>query len=401
MKMNRITNFVFVLLFVSLVSSCKKDNALTNASDKNNQIDQTNQSVLKNSAPIVATTVFAPGIAFPRGLKFGPDGYLYVAVAGFGGTNSTAGQCTQVIPPIGPYLGGNTGKIVKISPKGVVSTVVDNLPSQVNALGFTSGVAALEFIGNTLYALMDAGCSHGNTDYPSSVIRINKNGTWSVIADLSAFYQTHPVVAPEEDDFEPDGDSYSMINVKGDFYVIEANHGQMLKVTTKGKVTRILDFSAKYGHIVPTAIAYNDNFFVGNLRTFPLVEGSSNIYKVKPSGESKIWATGFTGILGIAFDAEDQMYVLETSQGPGPAPMTGRVVRIDEDMNRDIIVDSLFFPTAMTFGPDGNLYISNTGFGPPTGSILKVTGISSGHHDHDHDHDNHDQDHDHHHNDRN
>lgn len=399
MKKNRITNFVFVLLFVSLVSSCKKDNSINNASDKNNKFDQTNQSVLKNSAQIIATTVFAPGIAFPRGLKFGPDGYLYVAVAGFGGTYSTAGQCTQVIPPIGPYLGGNTGKIVKISSKGVVSTVVDNLPSQVNAMGFTSGVAAVEFIGNTLYALIDAGCSHGNPDYPSSVIRINKNGTWSVIADLSAFYHTHPVAAPEEDDFEPDGDSYSMINVKGDLYVIEANHGQMLKVTTNGKVSRVLDFSAKYGHIVPTAIAYNDNFFVGNLGTFPLVEGSSNIYKVTPSGESKIWATAFTGILGIAFDAEDQMYVLETSQGPGPTPMTGRVVRIDEKMNRDIIVDNLFFPTGMTFGPDGNLYISNTGFGPPTGSILKVTGISSGHHDHDHD--NHDNDHDHHHDDHN
>jgi len=52
--------------------------------------------------------------------------------------------------------------------------------------------------------------------------------------------------------------------------------------------------------------------------------------------------------------------------------MTGRVVRINNDNTRDVIVDKLFFPTAMTFGPEGALYISNTGFGPPTGSILKV-----------------------------
>ena len=34
-------------------------------------------------------TVFASGLAGPRGLKFGPDGDLYVAEAGFGGTNTT------------------------------------------------------------------------------------------------------------------------------------------------------------------------------------------------------------------------------------------------------------------------------------------------------------------------
>jgi hypothetical protein len=40
-----------------------------------------------------------------------------------------------------------------------------------------------------------------------------------------------------------------------------------------------------------------------------------------------------------------------------------------------MLIDSdgtLAFPTAMTFGPDGTLYISNVGFGPPFGQILKV-----------------------------
>jgi hypothetical protein len=229
-----------------------------------------------------------------------------------------------------------------------------------------------EFIGNTLYALLNAGCSHGNPDYPSSVIKVNPDGTWLVIADLSAFFASNPVAAPEVEDFEPDGDSYSMINVRGDLYVIEANHGEMLKVTIDGDVRRVLDFSAHYGHIVPTSVAYHGNFFVGNLRTFPLVEGSSNVYKVTPDGKVEIWATGFTGILGISFDKRHRMFVLETSQGPGPTPGTGRVVRVNSDKTKDVIIDKLIFPTGMTFGPDGALYISNTGFGPPTGQILKV-----------------------------
>jgi hypothetical protein len=51
-------------------------------------------------------------------------------------------------------------------------------------------------------------------------------------------------------------------------------------------------------------------------------------------------------------------------------------VRVDSNgKSRVVIADGLFFPTGMTFGPDGNLYISNVGFGPPPvglGQVLKI-----------------------------
>jgi len=362
---------VGLLLLFSFLVSCEKDDevmdssALKSASVHGNQ----QEGLQDNGNPVVTT--FAQNIMYPRGLKFGPDGYLYVATAGVGGNTLTS--CEQVIPPVGPYLGGNTASILKISPNGDVSVVADELPSDINALGFTMGVADVAFIGNQLYALLVAGCSHGNSDYPSSVIHVNSDGTWSVVADLSDYFMNHPVEASEEEDFEPDGTPYGMVSVRGDLYVVEANHGEMLKVTTDGSIHRVIDFSAHYGHIVPTAIALHGNFYVGNLRTFPLEEGSSKIYKVTPSGVPEVWAEGFTGILGVAFDARNRMYVLETaSVGGDPTPMTGRVIRVNHDNSRDVIADQLFFPTGMTFGPDGALYISNTGFGPPTGSILKV-----------------------------
>jgi sugar lactone lactonase YvrE len=181
---------------------------------------------------------------------------------------------------------------------------------------------------------------------------------------------------PEADDFEPDGTPYSMVAAKGALYVVEANHGQLLRVETNGNIRRILDTSASQGHYVPTGMAEKGNFFIGNLGTFPLVAGSSKILRVNPTGRFRVVAEGFTAVLGVAFDDDENLYVLETTtNNPFPTPGTGRVVRVRRNGTLEEIVTGLTFPTAMTFGPDGNLYISNKGFGPPIpgfGEILKV-----------------------------
>lgn len=392
MKKIRIVNYAFLFVCISLITSCKKENALVNQSNQQSQATDPSLEKKGKVNETINVSVFASNIRYPRGLKFGPDGYLYVALAGVGGTDSTVGQCTQAPKPLGPFYGGHTSSIIRISPQGAVSMVADHLPSQINKGKFTSGVADIEFVGNTLYALLDAGCSHGNADFPTSVIKVNRNnGSWSVVGDLTAFYLGHPVAAPDMDDYQLDGTAYSLIKAKGDLYEIEPNHGEFDRITTSGTVSRVVDLSAFYGHIVPTAVAYNDdNFYIGNLGVFPQAAGSSSIYKVTSAGVPSVWATGFNCILGVAFDKDERMYVLETSQAPAPTPMTGKVTRLNKDMSRDIIVDNLFFPTGMTFGPDDALYISNTGFGPPSGQILKVTGLSSKHDSDDHhSHENH------------
>ncbi len=321
--------------------------------------------------------VFASGLENPRGLRFSPEGVLYVAEAGLGGDLSTTpDQCMQVLPPVGPYTGGFTSRISKFDSHGVRTTVADGLPSNMtNPLsgGFLTGVADLAFIGNRLYALMaGAGCSHGLLNTVNGVFRVEDH-TLSLVANLSAYQQTHPVENPNPPDFEPDGTWFSMVRLGDAMYAIEPNHGELDKITASGDISRVSDISASEGHIVPTSVVFHDgDFYFGNLGLFPITPGSSNVYKLNPrTGKITVFASGFTTIEGIDFDQKGDLYVLESMTNPGlPMPTeagSGTIVRVNRRGGVETVLTGLSFPSAMIFGPDEKLYVSNLGYAAPPG----------------------------------
>jgi hypothetical protein len=340
-------------------------------------------SVLGTPLSAQTVTVLASGLNGPRGLAFGPDGNLYVAEAGMGGTTPSNGfTCDQVPGPVGPYFGGLTARILKVTPAGQVSTVVEGLPSAVSSLpsGDTEGVGSLAFVGNTLYALLaGGGCSHGNPDTPNGVVKVDvAHGTWSYVANLSAFLATHPIgnPAPSDDDWEPDGTWYGMVAVRGDLYATEPNHQEVDRISpSTGAVARVADISVSSSSwIGPTGVTYDGNFFFGNLAPFPVVPGSANVFKLTPSGNFKVRNAGLTTVVGLAFDNRDRLYVVELSTAAGlPTPGTGKLVRISPSGATQDILTGLIVPTAITIGPDGAIYISNFGAAPPgLGQILRV-----------------------------
>ena len=349
--------------------------------------------------PLTAQTssnvhVWVTGLNSPRGLKFGPDGKLYVAEGGSGGTTSTTGTCTQVIGPVGPYTGGNTSQISRIDSEGTRTIIASGFPSTVDAMGDLSGVADVAFLDGTLYALEGgAGCSHGDA-LPNGVYSVNiKTGSWKLFANLSTFIQTHMVKYPNPPDFEPDGTFYSMVEFQNRLYAVEPNHGQIVSIGTDGSMESVLDVSASEGHIVPTAITVRDGlFYLGNLNLFPIFPNFARILTVgheeccrdSAPGLGDTGAhhslhilsskAGFTTVVGTAFGPDGLLYVLEFSDAAGyPTPGDGKVVRVKANGDIEDVATGLVVPTAMTFGPDGKLYVSNFGAAPPgAGQIVRI-----------------------------
>ena len=262
-----------------------------------------------------APPVVASGLTNPRGMTWGADGTLYVALAGNGGTSPAVGELLP--PPAGPEVGGGpSAAVASIGPDGCPVAVATGLPSSLDLLGTVVGVSDVAILGDQLYALVaGGGGSHGNPDQPAGLYRVYADGSFELAADLQAWRQANPVAHPAE--IEPDGQWYGMVAAPDGsaLWIVEANGGQVVTVTPDGTITRVADLSE--GHPVPTGIALapEGGVYVGYLTAFPFVDGTSRVDRVAADGTvSTVWS-GLSMVTGIAVAPDGTLYAAEMATG--------------------------------------------------------------------------------------
>ena len=319
-------------------------------------------------------TVVAADLTQPRGFLVGSNGQLVIALAGSGGPNRGSG-----LLPDSPLMGGPTASVV-LADAGCVTELATELPSSTSPLGRTWGVTDLAVVDTQLYALVaGGGAAYGNRDEPNGVYQVQSNGAVTLVADLSEWQRANPVAVPPPLDRVPDGMPFSMANIDGELWVTERNHGQLLRVSLDGTVSRIVDFSSS--GLVPTGITPSPlgGAYVAIVGAPPYPAGASKILSVTPDGTvSDAW-TGLTAAVAVAVAPGGTLFALEagapqSAVPPYLAPHSGRVVRQTGPDTSALVVSELDGPSALEIGGDGGIYVSLSPSGQSNiaGAIIEI-----------------------------
>jgi hypothetical protein len=344
--------------------------------------------------------VVAEGLNNPRGIGFGPDGALYVAESGSGGS----GPCIQS-PEGGEACFGRTGSVTRIT-KRSQHRVLTGLPSLAEEGGVAaSGPVDLGFSGWTGYLLV--GNPGGGTETREQLgpgagrfgklLKVDLRGIRAV-ADFPRFEENNnpdegagvPPGEPGAIDSNPNG----LLVRHGAQYVTDAGGNDLLKVDHKGRISVVAVFPTQVvpappippglppeleAQAVPTSVVKGPDgaFYVGQLTGFPFPVGRASVFRVVPGHKPKVFAGGFTNIIDIAFDKRGRLYVLEIATGgllnaPENELPQGRLVRVNRDGSRTTLAqEGLNAPGGFVLG-HGAAYITNNSILSGAGQVVKV-----------------------------
>jgi hypothetical protein len=333
--------------------------------------------------------VIASGLSNPRGLAFAPNGALYVAESGRGGN----GNCTPSPPqPAIDRCYGETGSIARIKPEGGFERILTGLPSLSQPSGMAEGGPVdVSFLGTSMFVTMSwggnpalRGTLGGKAHLFGSLLHVAPSGALQVVTDVTA----------HESQFNPGGGSvdsnpYGSVALPGRRIVADAGANALVEVLANGR-TRTFAVPPRLPPLipntptrepVPTSVVEGPDgaMYVSQLTAGPFFRGTSTVLRVASDGSSiETFASGFTAVVDLAFDAGGALYVLEVASGlvPGPGANpglgNGRLLRKCPGADATVLLSGLFFSSGVAIGPDGAAYLTNNGVSSTAGEVLRL-----------------------------
>jgi hypothetical protein len=344
---------------------------------------------LASAASAQAPTVMASGLDNPRGLAFGPDGAIYVAEAGRGGTG------TLCLPnPTGPGTRcyGASGAITRVVSPGVHGRVLTGLPSLAGPTGGgATGPHDIAFgFGRAFVTVGSGGDPSLLAPFKAaginlaSLLMISYTGQITPVADFGAYEAANnPAGGPV------DSNAYGLEVLATRAVIADAGGNSLLQIDQSLALSTLAVFENRtvpgpggVGTVemepVPTSIAEgpDGSLYVGQLTGFPFPVGGARVYRVPAGGGTPtIVAEGFTNIIDIALGPDGAAYVLEHDANSLLAPGDiGRLTKIGPfGLRTELAAGLLVTPGKIVVGPDNAVYVTVNSTSAGNGQVLRIT----------------------------
>jgi plastocyanin len=304
--------------------------------------------------------VYAAGLYNPKGMAFGPDGTLYVAESG------PPGNVTVPLPTnfggSGPI--GTRGAVARIAPGGSpAKPFVTGLPN----IGLYGGVEMLGAADVTFYNGQMYEVAAGHMTVSPKLSQVSPEGKLTTVADIGKFNNNHPPPS-DNGDAVPLGNPFSMVALGNHLFISDGNYNTIIMATPATGALKLLTTF----HPDPTTTGLTvgpdrKEIYVAQYGNAPYPAGSGSIDTITPDGKvTKGVVKGLTTPIATAFAKDGTMYVLQYAAKFDSKKLryvvnTGGLFRIGKDGSKQPVVTHLMFPTAMRFGPDGALYVTDFG----------------------------------------
>jgi hypothetical protein len=118
-------------------------------------------------------------------------------------------------------------------------------------------------------------------------------------------------------------------------------------------------------------------YYVGELTGFPWAPGSARVWRVpRFASEPEVYRDGLTTIINLTFDRAGNLYVLQVQdEGLLSRDLTGSLLRFAPGSDQPGVVarDGLVSPTSVAVADDGSIYVSNYGYFPGQGQVVRLS----------------------------